>query len=125
MDTTPNLEVKVLALAQAMAKAEGFGPPQNLPTRINNPGDLELGDQGFGTKDDKTIFNTVQAGWTALEGQVRWMLTGNSRVYNLTDTILDVAEKYTGGDNPEAWAQIVAEDLGITVSTTLASFVAM
>jgi hypothetical protein len=120
---TDNLNVKVVAFAQAIAKAEGFGPPKNLPTRCNNPGDLEIGDQGLGTNNEKTIFETEQDGWNALEGQVRWMLTGNSHIYDLTDTILEVAEKYTGGDDPEAWASIVAQQLGITVATTLESYV--
>jgi hypothetical protein len=124
MDDMGSLNVKVTALSQAIAKAEGFGPAGNLPTRINNPGDLELGDQGQGVDNDKTIFPTEQDGWNALEGQVRWMLTGNSRIYSLNDTILEVAEKYTGNDNPEAWASIVAQRLGVTIATTLASYIA-
>jgi hypothetical protein len=122
-DTIPvSLNVKVTRMAQAIAKAEGFGPPNNLPTRINNPGDLELGDQGNGVDQEKTIFKTEQDGWDALEGQVRWMLTGNSHVYSLTDTILQVAERYTGYDDADAWASIVARELGITISTTLAGY---
>jgi hypothetical protein len=117
------LSDRVTEMAQAIAKAEGFGPPGNLPTRINNPGDLELGDRGQGVNNGKTIFATVEDGWEALEGQVRWMLTGNSRIYKLSDTLLEVAEKYTGRDNPDAWAVIVAGELGITISTTLASYV--
>jgi hypothetical protein len=125
MDIIPaSLNAKVTKMAQAIAKAEGFGPPENLPTRINNPGDLELGDQGAGIEQQKTIFKTEQDGWTALEGQVRWMLTGNSHVYSLTDTILQVAERYTGYDDADAWASMVAKELGITISTTLTGYLA-
>ena len=34
--------------ARAIAKAEGFGLPGALPTRANNPGDMMLGDRGWG-----------------------------------------------------------------------------
>jgi len=118
-----NLNVKVTAMAQAIAKAEGFGPPQNLPTRINNPGDLEIGDQGHGEDNGKTIFATEQDGWDALEGQVRWMLTGSSHMYNLKNTIIEVAEKWSDDDNAQGWASTVAQALGITIATTLQSYV--
>src|ERR1700675_4286244 len=103
---------KIVSMAQAIAKAEGFGPPQTLPTRIHNPGDLEIGDMGFGTQAGKTVFGTAEGGWAALEGQVHWMLTGNSRIYKLADTFLEVAQKNTGGDHPEAWAKTVSPPLG-------------
>jgi hypothetical protein len=113
---------KVVALAQAIAKAEGFGPAENLPTRCCNPGDLELGDLGYGTEGGKTVFATEQLGWVALEEQCRLMLTGESHVYRTTDTFAEVAEKYTGGDNSEAWAETVALELGIDVETTLKEY---
>jgi len=107
------------ALAQAIAKAEGFGPPENLSTRCNNPGDLKLGDVGCGTEAGKTIFPSPEAGWMALEHQCDLMLTGNSHVYKVSMNLLQVAQLYTGGDNAGPWAQIVSQALGVGMMTTL------
>lgn len=113
---------KVIKLAQAIAKAEGFGPPENLPTRINNPGDLELGDLGHGVQAGKTVFQDVNDGWERLYSECWLMLTGTSHIYGPTNTILRVAEKYTGGDNSESWARIVAGNIGVTSLNTLADY---
>lgn len=113
------MDPKVVLLAQAIAKAEGFGVPGALPTRCNNPGDLEVGDVGKGIEQGKTIFPTEQAGWNALEHQVDLMLNGHSHVYKPSMTFLQVAQLYTGGDASPAWAQIVAQKLGVSVTNTL------
>ena len=89
---------------------------------VNNPGDLEVGDVGCGMEQGKTIFPDDNAGWMALEHQVDLMVTGNSHVYKPTDRIIDVASKYTGNDNPTAWASIVAHKLGISAATTLQQY---
>src|SRR5689334_21454478 len=39
---------KIWNLCRAVAVAEGYGPPNNVPTLANNPGDLGLGDIGYG-----------------------------------------------------------------------------
>ena len=83
---------KVIAFAQAIAKAEGFGVAGALPTRCHNPGDLEVGDVGYGTDEDKTIFSEDQDGWMALEHQCDLMLTGNSHLYKPSMNILQVAD---------------------------------
>jgi hypothetical protein len=113
---------KVISFAQAIAKAEGFGPAENLPTRCNNPGDIELGDIGYGIDQGKTIFPSEQDGWTALEEQCELMLTGESHVYSTGMNFLQVAQLYTDGDNPGPWAKIVSRELGISVETTLAEY---
>jgi hypothetical protein len=114
---------KVYLLATAIAQAEGFYVPDSLPARCHNPGDLELGSVGCGMEQGKTIFPTDQAGWMALEHQCDLMLTGHSHVYKLTDRIIDVAGKYTGGDNPTAWASIVAHKLGVSAAATLQQYI--
>lgn len=109
----------VQALANAIATAEGFFSAGSLPQRANNPGDLELGDQGQGTIAGKTIFASLQDGWDALYHQVSLMLTGASRIYSPSMTISQIAGFYTGGDNPTSWATNVANALGVGVDTTL------
>lgn len=110
----------VQSIAQAIATAEGsFSSPSALPRRANNPGDLMLGDIGFGTINGKTIYATVEDGWNALYHQVRLMLTGVSAYYTPDMTITQMAEKYTGGDNPLSWAMNVARSLGVSIETKL------
>jgi hypothetical protein len=113
---------KVISFAQAISRAEGFGPPENLPTRCNNPGDLELGDIGYGTDEGKTIFPSEQAGWAELEYQCEKMMTGTSHAYKPSMNFLQVAQLYTGGDDAAGWAQTVTQILGISVTTTLEQF---
>src|ERR1700761_5117234 len=114
---------KVVLLAQAIAKAEGFGVPGALPTRCHNPGDLEVGDVGYGTDNLKTIFANDQAGWTALEHECDLVLNGLSHAgYKVSDTFLQFASRYTGNDSPGTWAQAVCQFLDISVTDTLKSF---
>jgi hypothetical protein len=114
---------KVVLMAQAFAKAEGFGVPNALPTRCHNPGDLEVGDVGYGTDNGKTIFPNDQAGWTALEHECDLIANGLSHAgYKVTDTILQLADRYTGGDSAASWAQAVAQFLDISVTTTIEEY---
>ena len=106
-------------LAAAIGQAEGFGPAGNLPTRINTPGDLELGDLGFGTQATKTVFNTIADGWAALRREIEIIQNGQSAYYNADTTIASMAKLWTGGDNPDQWAQAVASALGVTPDTRL------
>lgn len=97
-------ESAVFVIANAIAFAEGFqgmaGNPltANLPYRNNNPGDL------LDSAGRNIPFPNAQAGWAALYNQVIKMLSGTSRVYSPGDSIAVVAQKWTGGDNPAAWA---------------------
>lgn len=72
------------ALASAIASAEGFGPTNNIPTIANNPGDLELGNIGYGTTaaaggNAITNFGTLADGWAALQNQINLIASGQSR----------------------------------------------
>jgi hypothetical protein len=71
---------KLEILIAAIERREGFGPPRNLPTRINNPGDLMYAGQAnakphpvIGT-DGKTryyaAFDTVEHGRQAERNQI-------------------------------------------------------
>ena len=61
----------VSKLAQLIAKQEGFGVPGAIPTRQNNPGDLEHapGESHEGTGAIGS-FATPEDGWAALERQL-------------------------------------------------------
>lgn len=113
---------KVKRIADAIAHAEGFYADGNpLPRRANNPGDLKRGDVGFGEINGKTIYGSVADGWAALYKQVGLMVSGLSKYYKPSMTIREIATIYTGADSADTWAATVAQQLGVTVDTTLAS----
>ncbi len=101
-------------IARAIARAEGYFVPGSLPNRLNNPGSL---------KDPNTgklrAFPTIEEGWAALKHQVARMLEGTSAFYKPSMTIAQIAAIYTGGDKPDAWARIVASELGVSPDTPL------
>jgi hypothetical protein len=96
--------------ANAVAKAEGFFSPGSLPSRTNNPGDINT------YTGRTTSYPTTQAGWDALTNQVELML-GGSAVYNPTMTLAQAGAIYSGGD--PNWAKNVAASLGVSVNATL------
>lgn len=110
----------VRAIAEAIARAEGFYASGSLPQRAHNPGDLKLGDRGNGTINGKTVFASDDAGWLALYAQVDRMLAGRSAYYSADDSIASIAATWTGNDAPDAWADIVVARLrtqGYNVTT--------
>jgi hypothetical protein len=122
---------KVKALAEAIARAEGFYASGNpLPRRANNPGDVTGADgggyptSGVANSAGVLIFQNVADGWDALYKKLTRIASGQSHVYTLDMTIADLAQKYTGGDNAGAWAQNVADALNITTDTTLGEYFA-
>jgi hypothetical protein len=62
-------------------------------------------------------FPTADAGWRALRHQVRLMLTGASHVYDSSDPLWLVAQKYADGDSN--WGVNVAAALGVPPGATL------
>jgi hypothetical protein len=125
-----NLDNKIYLLAQAVAHAEGFGVPNGIPTRANNPGDLAVGDLGNGVLGTSkvTVFSTVTEGWNRLFAIIHGWLTGSSQVYFLGDSIREVARKYVNGPsanediNSLAWANNIVTVIGGDVSNTLQDF---
>jgi hypothetical protein len=125
--TSPGPDERVGILAQAIAYAEGYYAPgerdgRSLPHWLNNPGSLKkpaLGAKSLPTWEDTglVVFPTERMGWDALNYQVELMLTGNSSIYDPSDSILDVAKKYADGDLN--WGINVARNLGISPSCTL------
>jgi hypothetical protein len=115
---------KVQAIAQAIAKAEGFGPSGAIPTKCNNPGDLCLGDFGLGTITSSggekiTVFSSVQDGWNHLYSQIQMWINGTSKYINPQMTWAQIGMKYAGAP---IWAINVARNLGVDVNSTLADY---
>jgi hypothetical protein len=108
------------SFAYAIGRAEGFGPLNNIPTRANNPGDLELGDIGFGILGQGiTIYPTFLQGAQALYRQLDLILTNTSHEYNTSMTFSQVAVIWTGNDNPIGWAETVTKSLNILPDMTI------
>lgn len=62
-----------MTFIEAVARMEGFGPPENRPTRNNNPGDIEFTPGGIAERHGATagdprfaIFPTIEEGWECL-----------------------------------------------------------
>jgi hypothetical protein len=117
-DSTPYPQT--VALAKAIAKAEGGLTPGTAPYRTNNPCDVFVGGSTAG-------YSTMQAGWDACYSQINLMNSGGSSYYTPDETLSDVAKTYapsSGGNIPSNWAANVAAALGVSPSTTLAQIAA-
>jgi hypothetical protein len=135
MDELPyNSMINVLAedMADAIAIAEGFFVEGSLPARTFNPGDMKLGDRGWGEVDGKTVYAKADSdapiddhtdGWSALRRQCTAMLTGASSMYSVNNTFIEAAITWTGGDNPGPWCKIVCAKLNVDPTMTLAEWV--
>ena len=112
-------------IAAAIASAEGYGPAGNIATRANNPGDLELGDIGYGTitasgGNKITVFPSADAGYAALQAQIGKISSGQSTAgYTPGMSIAQVGNLYAGGSSN--WANNVASYLGVSPSTNFAT----
>lgn len=104
---------KIIRIAAAIAKAEGYGVPGAIPTRQNNPGNIR--DQ----TGQIATYSTPEEGWQALYRQVLLMLTGESRYYRPEMTIAEIARIYTGEPTYMNWAVNVARELGVSTDTRL------
>jgi hypothetical protein len=122
------LEASINAVAEAIARTEGYYARgghngRSLLFRLNNPGGLKkpaLNAEALPTWEDTGLvhFPTSEMGWTALRHQVRLMLTGRSRIYDTSDSLLHVGLKYADGDSN--WGSNVAGHLGVSPDASLA-----
>lgn len=120
----PEPSPRVRAMAQAIAKAEGFYVAGSIPQLRNNPGNLKLPHYGG---DGIDTFPTVGEGWAALYKQLNLIRTGQSSVYrDLAMTIQEMGAKWApAGENiAGAWARNVAALLGVPVTTPLSQVLA-
>lgn len=109
----------VFNFAHAIAKAEGFGIPNAIPTRAHNPGDLVIpGWTGAKLGENISVFDSDLEGWNRLYHQLQLIIDGASRVYTLNDTIASMASKWTK-TNQAAWAATVASELNATPDVPL------
>jgi hypothetical protein len=104
---------KIRRIAQAIARAEGYGVPGAIPTVRNNPGNIRDSSGAIAT------YPTPAEGWQALYRQVLLMLTGESRFYKPEMTIAEIARVYTGEAAYMNWANNVSKVLGVTPDTRL------
>lgn len=101
---------RVRRIAQAIARAEGYGVPGAIPTVRNNPGNIR-----DNSKPGAPVgtYPTAAAGWDALYKQVSRMLAG-SNLYPKGWTLEQVAERYTGEVRYMDWARNVARFLNVS-----------
>jgi|ERR1035437_412035 hypothetical protein len=116
LTTTCFAQNRVQTLAKAIAKAEGFGRKNTIPTRYKNPGDLKVvrgyrypGQTGVG-KGGHVIFRNEASGQAALEHQIEKIIEGTSR-YTVNMSLKDISKKYAG--NWRVWSRNVAHNLGV------------
>lgn len=103
---------RVQRIAQAIAKAEGFGVAGAIPTLRNNPGNIR--DTSIPGRPIAT-YPSLAAGWDALYRQVARMLAGSS-LYPRGWTLAQVAQRYTGETRYMDWATNVARFLNVPTS---------
>jgi hypothetical protein len=104
-----------IAIAQAIATAEGGLTPGTFPYRTNNPCDVFVGGSTAG-------YSTMAGGWQACYNQIDLMVGGGSSVYTPDESISDIAASWapaSAGNNPANWASIVASQLGLSPSDPL------
>lgn len=112
-----NPDTRIREIAVAVARAEGFFLGGSLPNRANNPGAL------IGADGQVRFFDTEDAGWYALYEQIRIIVEGRSSYYQRDASIREIADTWTGGDNPGGWSRTVASYLGLSESTSWLEYV--
>jgi DNA-binding CsgD family transcriptional regulator len=112
---------KLWTLAQAIAVAEGYGPPANNPTRLCNPGDISDGQHLYGSEahsgSQVTHFPDQQTGWNWLHDKLQNIFNGSSRVFRPAMTFEQFAQTYAG--DWQNWLANVTGELKISADTTL------
>lgn len=106
---------KVVAIANAIAFAEGFGKPGAIPTVRHNPGDIE------NLAGVVKTYATDQDGWNALYDYVQRMIDGTF-VYNQSQTWAKIGGIYSGTPGGP-WAGNVALALNVDPNSTLGDFI--
>lgn len=117
-------EKKVDSFAAAVARAEGFGLRNAIPTRYHNPGDIKSrpgiprlpGQKSIG-KAGHIVFRSDADGWGALHDLIHKMMDGRSRHFSQDMTVAEVARHYAANWRP--WAKIVCAELGVGPATRL------
>jgi hypothetical protein len=101
--------------------APGY-PKGSVSYRNKNPGNLRYSPFESSNVNNFSVFKTYEDGWKALIHQVRIAVTGKSKVYKPSDSILQFFDKYApSSDNnyPVNYAKYVASKIGVTTSFQL------
>jgi hypothetical protein len=111
---------RIQDLSKAIAKAEGFGVRNTLPTKNHNPGDIKaLKGYHFpgqvGIHKQYVVFKNDKAGWEALQHQINKIVDGESR-YSVNLTLKQLGKRYA---ESSVWPRVVAKYLGATPDTQL------
>lgn len=117
------MEVAVAStLAQLIARMEGWLVPGSIAQRNNNPGNLRnVGQAGaVGTRDGYAVFATPQAGWDALDAQIRY---DAGRGLTLQQFIFKYAPPSDNNDTV-GYLNFLTDGLGVPASTPLSSLAA-
>ncbi len=123
--TTPlTVSDGIKAVAEAIARAEGFYVAGSITARANNPGNLKIGDRGNGVIDGKTVFATAQDGWNALYRQLLLIRDGKSRNFKPTDTWREFARTWVGTSDADNWAANVTNRLGAATTDSVGGYLA-
>jgi hypothetical protein len=103
-----------IAIAQAIATAEGGLIPGTFPYRTNNPCDVFVGGSTAG-------YSTMAQGWQACYNQIDLMVGGGSSIYTPDESISNIAASWAPApaNNPTNWASIVSSQLGLSPSDPL------
>jgi hypothetical protein len=114
------------AVAEAIARMEGFYVAGSLAQRNNNPGNLMYAGQAGAVPAPATFgtfakFSTVELGWQALYRQIQ---LDARRGLTLQQFFQKYAPAGHGGNDPAGYAQFVAARVGAKVSDPLASVIA-
>lgn len=110
--TGVSADSRIERMARAIAKAEGFGLANAIPTIRHNPGNI----RNTAPPYEIRWYASDAEGWAALYRQVARMLAGSS-LYPSTWTIEQVAARYTGEAAYMNWARIVASELNVSTKT--------
>lgn len=119
-------------VCRAIATAEGYGIPGALPTRCKNPGDMGLGDRGYGTANESdpnnhiTVFGSDEDGWNALRRQMELIESGASSVYSPAMTWVQIAQKWAAScrANPGCgWLRTVCNELGVDPGSKFSEYI--
>lgn len=114
-----------VTMAYAMRQFEGW-KPDSRSERNNNPGNLKFAGQPGAIGQDETghaIFDSYESGWKALLTQIMIAFTGESKIYSPENTLYEFFAKYSQR-NQKAYAEYVAQRLGVSPQTKLKDLIA-
>jgi hypothetical protein len=105
-------------LATLIARMEGWGKPDVWATLNNNPGNLRnVGQAGvIGTNGGYAVFATPDAGWAALERQLRLDAAAGDTVATFINSYAPPSENDTGN-----YLSFLVAGLGVPATTPLTS----